>query len=102
MNKIGAAVAGLSLATIMALGVSNARAEEKGQTVDCVKVMNALNGPDVKPRDIANYMHIPLHSVHMCMDEAKKSLGTAHPVVGPGGASTDPNDPATNFKQGAW
>ena len=102
MNKFGAAVAGLSLATIMALGVSNARAEEKGQTVDCVKVMEALNGPDMKPRDVAAAMHIPLHSVHICMDEAKKSLGTSHPVVGPGGAETDPNDPATHYKHGAW
>ena len=102
MNKIGAAVAGISLATIMALGVSNVRAEEKGQTVDCTKVMEALNGPDVTPRHIAGVMHIPLRSVHMCMDEAKKSLGTSHPVVGPGGAEADPHDPATKFKQGPW
>lgn len=102
MKKIAAALAGVSLATIMALGVSNARAEEKGQTVDCTKVMETLNGPDMRPRDVAGIMHIPLHAVHMCMDEAKKSLGTSHPVVGPGGAGADPNDPATKFKQGPW
>jgi len=102
MNKIGVAVAGVSLAMIIALGVSNARAEEKGQTVDCTKVMEALNGPDMRPRDVAGIMHIPLHAVHMCMDEARKSLGTSHPIVGPGGAEALPNDPATQAKHSAW
>jgi len=103
MNKIGAAVAGISLATIMALGVSNAWAQEKKEiTVDCTKVMEALNGPDVTPRDIAGHMHVPLYMIHKCMKEAKKSLGAEHPVVGPGGAYTDPHDPATKFKHSPW
>jgi len=104
MNKFGALVVGAALATVMALalGASNAQAQEKQITVDCTKVMEALNGPDVTPRDIAGHMHIPLYMVHKCMDEAKKSLGTSHPAVGPGGAYTDPHDPATKFKHSPW
>ncbi|HTY53714.1 MAG TPA: hypothetical protein VMB26_00860 [Candidatus Binataceae bacterium] len=101
MKKIvGATVASISLAAVMALGVPKAQAQEK--TVPCRKVMEALNGPDMKPRDVANALHIPLHAVHKCMDIAAAKLGTAHVVVGPGGAGADPNDPATKFKEGPW
>ncbi|MGD0073725.1 MAG: hypothetical protein ABSD31_05230 [Candidatus Binataceae bacterium] len=104
MKKLGAVAAGASLAMglALALGATNARADEKQITVDCTKVMEALNGPDVTPRHVAGSMHIPLYMVHKCMDEAKKSLGTSHPAVGPGGAYTDPNDPATKFKHSPW
>jgi GTP cyclohydrolase I len=101
MNKIvGATVAGLSLATVIAFGVPKVQAQEK--TIPCRKVMEALNGPDMRPRDVAASLHIPLHAVHQCMDMAKTKMGTSHVAVGPGGAGADPNDPATKFKEGPW